>query len=89
MYKLINYDCNKIFLSATPIKDFMNINNIYNYSWNNAILNKYICDFNIYIPDKNENYESFVELLKKTCNENINDKIIKKAYFILKSMLFG
>ena len=88
MYKLINYNCNKIFLSATPIKDFMNINNVYNYNWKDAIINKYICDFNIYIPDKNENYQSFIELLKKTCNNNINEKIIKKTYFILKSMLF-
>jgi superfamily II DNA or RNA helicase/phage anti-repressor protein len=89
MYKLINYNCNRIFLSATPIKDFMNINNVYNYNWKDAIINKYICDFSIYIPDKNDNYQSFVELLKKTCNDNINEKIIKKAYFMLKSMLFN
>jgi predicted helicase len=28
-------------------------------------------------------------MLKKTCNENIDEKIIKKAYFMLKSMLFN
>ena len=33
MYKLLNYNCNKIFVSATPLKDFMNIADIYNYSW--------------------------------------------------------
>jgi superfamily II DNA or RNA helicase/phage anti-repressor protein len=89
MYKIINYNCDKIFVSATPLKDFMNITDIYTYNWKDAILNKYICDFNIFIPDKNENYELFVELVKKTCIDNTNDKIIKKAYFMLKSMLFN
>jgi superfamily II DNA or RNA helicase/phage anti-repressor protein len=89
MYKLINYKCNKIFLSATPIKNFMNIIDIYNYSWIDAIKNKYICDFSIYIPDKNETYQTFVELIKKTCHDNIDEKIIKKAYFMLKSILYN
>ena len=89
MYKIINNKYDKIFISATPLMDFMNITDIYNYSWTDAINNKYICDFNIYIPDKNENYEKFVELLKTSCNNNINDKIIKKAYFMLKSILFN
>jgi len=89
MYKILNYNCDKIFVSATPLKDFMNINEIYNYNWKDAITNKYICDFTIYIPDKNEDYQLFVELLRKTCNNNLNDKIIKKAYFILKSLLFN
>jgi superfamily II DNA or RNA helicase len=89
MYKLINYNCNKIFVSATPLKDFMNITDIYNYEWKDAIINKYICDFNIYIPDNNENYLTFVEMIKKTCNNNINEGIIKKAYFMLKSILFN
>ena len=89
MYKLINNNYDKIFISATPLMDFMDITDIYNYNWTDAINNKYICDFNIYIPDKNENYEKFVELLKTSCNNNINDKIIKKAYFMLKSILFN
>jgi superfamily II DNA or RNA helicase len=89
MYKIINNTYDKIFISATPLMNFMNITDIYNYSWTDAINNKYICDFTIYIPDKNENYEKFVELLKTSCNNNINDKIIKKAYFMLKSILFN
>jgi superfamily II DNA or RNA helicase len=89
MYKIINNTYDKIFISATPLMDFMNITDIYNYSWTDAINNKYICDFSIYIPDKNENYEKFVELLKTSCNNNINEKIIKKAYFMLKSILFN
>jgi len=88
MYKLINYNCDKIFVSATPLKGFCNITDIYNYSWKDAIQNKYICDFSIYIPDKNETYQSFIELINKLSNI-INGKIIKKAYFLLKSMLFN
>ena len=49
---------------------------------------KYICDFNIYIPDNNENYQLFVDIIKKTCNDTFNKKIMK-AYFMLKSMLFN
>jgi superfamily II DNA or RNA helicase len=89
MYKLINYDCDKIFVSATPLKNFMDITEVYQYNWKDAISNKYICDFNIYIPDKNENYQLFINMIKKTCNHNINEKILMKAYFILKSMLFN
>ena len=59
MYKIINHNSDKIFVSATPLKDFMNITNIYNYDWKDAISNKYICDFNIFIPDKNEDYQLF------------------------------
>jgi ERCC4-related helicase len=88
MYKLINHNYDKIFVSATPLKEFMNITNIYNYDWKDAISNKYICDFNIFIPDKNEDYQLFVNMINKTCNCN-NEKILKKAYFMLKSMLFN
>jgi glutaredoxin-related protein len=92
MYKILNYKCDKIFVSATPLKKFMNINDIYNYNWKDAIAKKYICDFTIYIPalsQKNEDCQLFVDLIRKTCNNNLNDKIIKKAYFMLKSLLFN
>jgi superfamily II DNA or RNA helicase len=88
MYKIINNKSDKIFVSATPLKDFMNITNIYNYDWKDAISNKYICDFSIFIPDKNEDYQLFVDMINKTCNCN-NEKVLKKAYFMLKSMLFN
>jgi superfamily II DNA or RNA helicase/phage anti-repressor protein len=85
MNKILYYDCNKIFLSATPIDNFMEIKEIYTYSWENAIKNKYICDFDIYIPDKNDDFSSLTNL----CNENMNIKTITKTYFMLKSMLFN
>ena len=68
----------------------MNIpeNNIYSYSWKDAIVNKYICDFNIYLPDVSQELNKFVEVI----NQNYNDtelKLIKKAYNLVKSMLFN
>jgi superfamily II DNA or RNA helicase len=87
--KLINYNCDKIYLSATPIKNFMNITNIYCYSWPDAIKNKYICDFTIYIPDQNETYQKFVDFIHTTCDKTIDSTLIKKAYFMLKSMLYN
>ena len=54
----------------------MAITDIYQYNWNDAISNKYICDFNIYLPDDNENYQLFVDIIKKTCNDTFNEKII-------------
>ena len=98
MYKILNYSppkvgvyagykCDKIFVSATPLKDFMGIDENYNYNWKYAISNKYICDFTIYIPDKNENYQLFVDLIKQTCNNNLNDKIIIKSIFHAKKFI--
>ena len=89
--KIIKSNNNKLFLSATPIINFMNITdeNIYKYSWNESIKNKYICDFKIYIPDKKDNYNDFAEIINKTCNTDIEKELIKKAYFILKGMLYN
>ena len=85
--KLLVSEHNKLFLSATPLLDFK-CDTTYSYSWNDAIKNKYICDFNIYIPDKNEDYNNFVKLIDNINSES-NIKLIKKAYFILKSMLYN
>jgi len=82
MYKILNYNCDKIFVSATPLKDFCNITDIYKYEWKDAIKNKYICDFSIYIPDKNESYQNFVEMINNLSTNNINEKIIKNVYVI-------
>ena len=87
MNKILLSEHNKLFLSATPLLNFK-CDTTYSYSWNDAIKNKYICDFNIFIPDKNENYNNFVKLIDNINNES-NIKLIKKAYFILKSMLYN
>src|ERR1700722_13732658 len=73
----------------------MNINydKIYRYEWQDAIDNIYICPFNICIPNNNlikeHDIDEFIKLLGI-----INDidestaKIIKKVYFILRSLRF-
>ena len=85
--KLINNPINKVFVSATPIKDLMNITNIYTYSWQKAIQNKYICDFNIYLPNIPE-INKYIEIIQNNYTE-IEIKLMKKAYNLIKSMLFN
>jgi superfamily II DNA or RNA helicase len=91
MYKIINYDQHRLFMSATPLKKFMNIpkSNIYSYSWENGINNKYIHDFNIIIPDKNEELLKFAEFIIDNCDKKLNEIIICKAYFILRALLYN
>jgi hypothetical protein len=88
--KLIKSEHDKIFMSATPLEKFIDIpmDNIYKYIWNNAIDNGYICDFNIYIPNNEYAINDLMQLL----NENYDEKeikLIKKAYYIVKSMLMN
>ena len=85
--KLINKPINKVFVSATPIKDFMTINNIYTYGWQKAIQNKYVCDFNIYLPNIPE-INKYIEIIQNNYT-TIEVKLIKKAYNLIKSMLFN
>ena len=88
--KLLTRDNKKVFVSATPIKDFMSIEetNIYSYKWNDAIINKYICDFKIYLPTDSDELNKFMGVIKNNYNEN-ELKLIKKAYNLVKSMLFN
>jgi superfamily II DNA or RNA helicase len=88
--KLINYKANKLFISATPIKGFMKINenNIYTYKWVDAITNKYICNFNIYLPNITDEIIKFLEVIKNNYND-MELKLIKKAHNLVKSMLFN
>lgn len=91
IYKIINSNNNKIFLSATPLNNFMNISEdfVYNYSWTNAIKNKYICDFKIYIPDRTKKLDKFINQLLKISEFDYDVDLLKKAYFMLKSMLYN
>jgi superfamily II DNA or RNA helicase len=88
--KLLTRDNKKVFVSATPIKDFMNLSEdkIYTYKWEDAIQKKYICDFNIYLPDESDKLNKFMEVINNNYN-NIELKLIKKAYNLVKSMLLN
>ena len=76
-----------LYLSATPPKNFI-CDYKYEYSWQNAIKNKYICDFNIVIHENNQELYRFSYLLKQLCSDKINVTLIAKAYFMLKGMMY-
>ena len=90
MYKLLNRDDKKVYLSATPNLDIEH-DIIYRYEWEKAINDGYICDFNIIIPTKNVidsvNLNKMISLLKDM--GDIDKMMIRKGYFIIKSLLFN
>ena len=88
LYKIINKLEKHLYLSATPIKDFK-CDYKYEYSWQDAIKNKYICDFEIVIHENNKELYKFANLLKSLCNDEIDIKLVGKAYFILKGLMFN
>jgi len=85
--QMITRPINRLFVSATPIKDFLGIRTIYTYEWKRAIENKYICDFNIYLPDIPE-INKYIEIIQNNYTED-EIKLIRKAYNLVKSMLFN
>ena len=86
MNKILENKNNKIlFLSATPIENEKYYGNvIYKYLWNEAIEKKYICDFKIILPVKNEELNKFNDVIVEINNK----KLVKKCYFLLKSLLY-
>lgn len=50
--------------------------------------NKYICDFNIYLPSIDDKLINFINTIENNYNE-IELKLIKKAYNLIKNMLFN
>jgi superfamily II DNA or RNA helicase/phage anti-repressor protein len=87
IYQIINKLNKQLYLSATPIQDFI-CDYKYEYSWSDAIQNKYICDFNIIIHENNEELYKFSYLLKQLCSNSLDIKLIGKAYFILKGLMY-
>jgi superfamily II DNA or RNA helicase len=82
MNKLIINNKNILFMSATPLKVDVLTNNIYELTWQNAIKNKYICDYNFYYPDNNKIITKIDDM---KFDKTIIDKtiLINKAYFLL------
>ena len=81
--KLIDTNNKLLFISATPkfFNDF-NYGLTYKLNWNDAIKNKYICDYKFSFHN-NQQIDKDVSLLK--INTNLTDKIslINKSYFFL------
>ena len=90
MYRIIHRATKILYLSATPILNVPH-EKLFKYDWNEAISKNYICDFNITIPSSSiiceENLNNMIELLKDV--KNVDDKMIKKGYFIVKSLLYN
>jgi len=78
MNKLIINNKNILFMSATPLKSDILTNNIYELTWEDAIKNKYICDYNFYYPDNDK-------IITKIDNMKFDKKIIDKTILINKS----
>jgi len=102
MNKLL-VSCHKIlFLSATPRiyelenteyknDDFSEIFGgiAHKLSFSDAIKNKYICDYKIFLPLVDEDYDSIYDYIQKEINiKKIDDKLKAKCIFLLKCMLY-
>jgi superfamily II DNA or RNA helicase len=84
--KILHNMQNKIlFLSATPKHTDKLIfgDTVYEYSWQDAIKNKYICDQNIYFPVFDGTYKN---ILKSQLKKKILDTMYLQAYYILDQM---
>jgi superfamily II DNA or RNA helicase len=79
-----------LYVSATPKNYNKEYNNIfgssrYTLTWNTAISNKYICDYNFYYPNANKIIEYIDEIkFDKTIIEKT--KLIYKSFFLLESI---
>jgi superfamily II DNA or RNA helicase len=90
--KLLNYgDSSYLFMSATPHKlrqQYMNIfgNNEYTLGWEDAIKNKYICDYKFYYPNPDNVNVKIIELKKTTILSSLEVQkciLLNKAYYLL------
>ena len=61
---------------------------MYKYTWTEAIKNKHICDFKIIIPEIKSYVDCFQDILIDLKYTNADIKLVNKAYFLLRSMLY-
>jgi superfamily II DNA or RNA helicase len=89
--KILNSKYPILFLSATPIENMNKKifgNTIFKYEWSLAIENGYICDIKIILPEKKNYLNIFEKLLIDINYEKMNIKLVNKAYFLLRSLLY-
>ena len=89
LIKIINSFPKVLLMTATPpiiLEDLFNCSNIYQYNMSEAIQNKYICDYQIYLPlletnnDVKDNIEIPKELLK------LDKNLCKKGLFLINGL---
>lgn len=90
MNKILVGDYKIVFISATPKLYDSELNNIfgnikYELKWDEAIKNKYICDYNFYYPNNDKIIEKIDEIKfdKSLIEKTI---LINKSYFLLESI---
>lgn len=92
MTKILKSDKKILFLSATPKhtkhKEIFG-EHVFSYDWSKAIANKYINDFDIVLPSKEQTIETFDKLLKTINSEYEHNKMACKMYFLLKCILYN
>jgi superfamily II DNA or RNA helicase len=83
--KILNTTHDIIFMSATPKEHPIFGTNKYCLSWDTAITNKYICDYNFYYPD---NSKIIMKIDELKFDKSIIEKtiLINKAYYLLESI---
>jgi superfamily II DNA or RNA helicase len=90
--KLLKFDnTSYLFMSATPHKlrhQFIHIlgNNEYTLGWEDAIKNKYICDYKFYYPNPDNVNVKIIELKKTTILSSLEVQkciLLNKAYYLL------
>ena len=92
MTKILKSDKKILFLSATPKHtEYKKIfgEHVFSYDWSKAIANKYINDFDIVLPSKEQSIETFDKLLKSINSEYEHNKMACKMYFLLKCILYN
>jgi len=100
--QLLHSNIKILFMSATPRlfyfdqddEDDLDLNKeifgniVYTYNMGDAIKNKKICDYEIFVPDINLDNKLFIDDIKKEINiDNIENDVIVKCNFIMRGML--
>ena len=85
MNKILKNKNDILFMSATPKEHMIFGTAKYQLSWEDAINNKYICDYNFYYPDNSKIITKIEEMRVDT---KIIEKtiLINKAYYLLESI---
>jgi superfamily II DNA or RNA helicase/phage anti-repressor protein len=85
MNKILKTTHDVLFMSATPKEHIIFGTCKYELSWDTAISNKYICDYNFYYPDNSKIITKIEEMKFDT---TIIEKtiLINKAYYLLESI---
>jgi superfamily II DNA or RNA helicase len=90
LIKLIKSFPKVLLLTATPpslMEEIIGCDTIYKYSFKDAIQNKYICDYKIYLPLVEENVVSIEHPTELKSLLKLDNDLCKKGLFVINGML--